>query len=222
MVKGKYIPPYNYCNYRCEKCADLSECTLAAKEVVREAELVGQGKDSKDQKVIFEEVKRVFEETVELLHKIAAKEGISLEEDLEDYFPSPPKAFPLVQLAHRFTKNISLILEENIPVAIVDETSFRDQIADLAWDVNLIPAKLYRASTGKWEAEREEDDLIKEISREDSFRSAEVVSKTLNNCLDILGEISKVVLDRREKVNQAIHLGNNLRMRLYQEFRSLR
>lgn len=222
MVKEKYIPPYNYCNYRCEKCADLSECTLAAKEVVREAELVAQGKDSKDQKVIFEEVKSVFEETVELLHKIAAKEGISLEEDLEDYFPSPPEAFPLVQLAHRFTKNISLILEENIPVAIVDETSFRDQIADLAWDVNLIPAKLYRALTGKWEAEREEDDLIKEISREDSFRSAEVVSKTLNNCLDILGEISKVVLDRRKKVNQAIHLGNNLRMRLYQEFRSLR
>lgn len=221
-MKEKYIPPYNYCNYRCEKCPNLGECTLADKEAAREAELVAQGKDPKDQKVIFEEVQHTFGETVELLHKIVAKEGISLEEDLEDYSPPSPEAFPLVQLAHRFTKNISLILEENIPVVIADETSFRDQITDLAWDVNLIPAKLYRVLTGKWEAEREEDDLIKEISREDSFRSAEVASKPINNCLDILGEISKAALARREKVSQAIHLGNNLKMHLYQEFRTLR
>lgn len=222
-MKEKYIPPYNYCNYRCEKCANLRECTLATKEVVREAELVVQGKDPKDQKVIFEEVKHTFEETIELLHKIAAKEGIASEEGLEDYSPPPPpETFPLVQLAQQFNKNISLILEENIPVAIADETSFRNQITDLAWDANLIPAKLYRALTGKWEAEREEDDLIKEISREDSFRSVEVASKALNNCLDILGEISKVALDRREKVSQVIHLGNNLKRHLCQEFRTLR
>lgn len=171
-MKEKYIPPYNYCNYRCEKCPNLRECTLAAKETVREAELVTQGKDPKDQKVVFEEVKHIFEETTKLLYKIVAKEGISLDEDLEDYSPPPPETFPLVELAYQFTKDIHSILEENIPVAIADEISFREQITDLVWDANLIPAKLYRASTGKWEAEREEDDLIKEISWEDSLRSA--------------------------------------------------
>lgn len=217
-MKEKFIPPYNYCNYRCEKCPDLRDCTVVAKEVVREAELVVQGKDPEDQKVIFEQVKHVFEETIELLHKIAAEEEISLDGDLQDYSPPAPEAFLLVQLAHQFNKNISSILEEDIPVAIDNQTRFREQITDLAWDANLIPAKLYRALTGKWEAERETDNLMKEVGREDSLRSAEVASKALNNCLDILGEVSKVVLDGREKVSQLIDLGKNLKTHLYEEF----
>lgn len=63
---------------------------------------------------------------------------------------------------------------------------------------------------------------MKEISWEDSFRSAEVALKALNNCLDILEELSKVTLDRREKVNQAILLGNSLKNGLYQKFPTLR
>lgn len=44
-MKEEYVPPYNYCNYRCEKCPDLKNCTLASMEMIREAELVAQGKD---------------------------------------------------------------------------------------------------------------------------------------------------------------------------------
>lgn len=156
---------------------------------------------------------------MKLLHEIADKEGISLEEeDLKGYSPPTIETFPLVQLAYEFTKRVFSILEESIPLVVSDENSFREQVTDLAWDANIIPAKLYRAFTGKWEAEREEDISMREVSMEDSLRSAQVALKSLNNCLNILKKISEAALDKGEKVNETIVLGNNLKTALYEEF----
>lgn len=217
-MKEGYIPPYNYCNYRCENCGHLGKCRLASMELVREAELVAEGKDPQDQSVVWDEVKRNFEDALIMLRKMAAEEGVSLEEEaLKADSSAEPETFPLVELAMQFARSISSILGEDISIVISDQAAFKERIGDLAWDANIVPAKLYRAVSGKWEAGREED-FLRETSLEDAFLSAGVALKALDNCLEILEEISRGALQKREELGQIVSLGNGLRTSIREEF----
>jgi hypothetical protein len=214
----EHVAPYNYCNYRCEKCSYLDNCRLALLELVREAELVAEGKDPQDQVVVWDEVKRNFEDTLIMLRKMAAAEGISLEEkELNDDPSSEPETLPLVEVATQFARGISSILREDISIVISDEPAFKERIGDLAWDANIVPAKLFRAMSGKREA-GSEGDFLGETSLEDAFLSAGVALKALDNCLEILEEISRGALQKREELGQIVSLGNGLRASIREEF----
>jgi hypothetical protein len=123
----------------------------------------------------------------------------------------------LVEVATEFARRIRSVLNSDLSIAISDPATFERRVADLSWDANIVPAKLYRAMSGKWEAEQE-DDFLKEASLEDASRSAEVALKALDNCLDILEEVSAGALEKRGEIEEIVSLGDSLRTSIREEF----
>lgn len=218
----KFKPlPFNYCNYRCEKCGDSLACPVATGESVRKLEKVGNGNDPGDLATLGQDVAQSLQDAVDLLEKIALEEGISLsEEDLDRVeSPPPPETFPLVRLSEKFRKETSRLLEQDLATVVLDEVAFKERIEELVWNLTLISAKLYRALSGKWYAERVEEESGA-FDLQDSVRSAQVALRALESNLAILNELNSAVLGDG-KIIEIICLAENLKKSIFQEFPDL-
>lgn len=117
---------YNYCNRWCEKCNFTNRCMLASVE---------NANNQKDEKNIFENIKKSFEIATELLNEWAEKEGMKLDKILENTEAKDfQEAFdevnnhPLNKESKTYIKKIDHFLQHHKEAINLEQENLIDQI----------------------------------------------------------------------------------------------
>ncbi len=176
---SQFIPGiYNYCDRWCERCPMTAKCYLFWQERGRQAAHRTAGRDPYDWDVVVEDVRKSFQQALEMLREAAEEHGIDLDHlpRVENASPDP-SAHPLQQraeayleTAHAFVKDLHRRLEgehatlEQRAMVLGPERvagEYRD-ILDarkvISWYHTLIPAKVHRALSSKMEADQDDDE----------------------------------------------------------------
>ncbi len=183
------VPKFNYCDYRCERCDEASECAVNKKIKLSRLKHVLAGKDPDSMETALEEMGEGLQEAMEMIAKAAEEQGIdlsSLEADADQHAApmDAAKDHPLFKKGIEFCAlcgDYLAVCKERLLVTPELEALFHD-IEAVRF---LIPAKTGRALAHT-------DD---EYSIEDSRATVELILRCLSNCTQTL---EKIVLLRPE------------------------
>jgi|UniRef100_A0A7C4XFU6 DNA-directed RNA polymerase specialized sigma24 family protein len=138
--------PYNYCDYRCERCDEREYCRVYKENQERLLQHYLKGEDPNDPEVFLNDLKEIFEKTKDMIRKAAEEQGIDLEdleeipeEEIEEFDPHNyviyNLAYDYFDQAHKLIKKLE---KEGIPEEIAEE------FEDFVWYHTLLVAKAGR------------------------------------------------------------------------------
>jgi len=202
--------PYNYCDYRCDKCEFKDECTVYADELETQEE----GKDT------FEVLSDSLQEAHEMLEQMIEEQDIDIsDEEVEEEMNArhairedvANKA--VVKLAYDYLKKIDDFFKEYKEQYIIPAV-LSDAFSDLDWYKTLIPVKMQRTLNSFLQfalLDRE----YPEFSLEDAYHTSEVVYKALWKSLSALRELKAALTDYSDTLTDL----ENLLLEITNEFR---
>ncbi|MFB3892253.1 MAG: hypothetical protein ACE15C_09540 [Phycisphaerae bacterium] len=197
---------HNYCDKWCERCDFTGRCRVFDDTERSNRRHRAKGRDPDDMNVVFKDVSRNFEKTFRMLARWAKKNNIDLDQmakdsDEEEAMARRKKALdknPLVKAAMDYMSKCHELLKElkdafntwrdeiesraeymDVRRDARDLAAIREAIEVVGWDHTMIPAKVRRAMSGKYEADLEEKDEYADIRMEDATGSAHVARKCL-------------------------------------------
>jgi hypothetical protein len=161
--------PFNYCDYRCDRCDEQAKCRVFKEEQERLLEHYAKGEDSNDPEVFLQDMHKIFEKTKEMLEKTAAEQGINLGElPLEEAKQVEPETYVVYNCAHDYFEQAHLFIKklekEGSPASVEDD------VEDLVWYHTLIAAKTGRLVSGF-------EDEIDEVQKIDEEGTLKVINK---------------------------------------------
>lgn len=140
----EYTPsPYNYCDYRCDRCEYQETCKVYKDEQERLLEHYVRGEDPHDPDIFMNDMKDIFDETRQMIVNIAQEEGFDIDsiEDVE--VPRvDPKEFVLYRLVREYSNEAHGFLKQLREEGITEEAE--EAYDDLMWYHTLIVAKTGR------------------------------------------------------------------------------
>jgi len=174
-------PPFNYCDYRCERCEEQENCRVYKEDQERILKHYSKGEDPYDPKVIFNDVSEILHRTKDMLKKDIEKYGINLDEISKTEVPeSKPEDYVIYQLAEEYYKKANALIKELERTGIPETIS--EKFEDLIWYHTLIVAKTGRLVSGF------DDDLENELSKIEEEGTLKVINKAI--------ALSRTALDR--------------------------
>jgi hypothetical protein len=220
-MKEKFkAAPYNYCDYRCDRCEEQERCRVFKEDQERLLEHYTKGEDPYDPQIFVNDLKAIFQKTEDMLKDIAEKEGIDLgkQPEKEPDVKTPevkPEEYAIYRLAVEYSRQahafIKQIEQEGVPETV------REDFSDVVWYHTLIAAKTGRLVSGFIDNFRDEE--TQKIEEEGTLA---VIQKCLDlsrgglehmlgelpdhfynltDLLDLLGKIERQVQsDIRQKV----------------------
>lgn len=183
---------FNYCDYRCERCEDANDCMLYKQERASRFKHVLKGEDPDDMKVVMQDVGENLCDAFAKIRQFAEEEGIDLmpspeidaeyerEKERTEYHPLYKKGCEFYERCGKFIETCNKML-----VITPEIQGFFD---DLKWNRNLIPPKTARALPLV-------DD---EVENEDSRKTAELIIRILERCIESLKKIAYYRPESRE------------------------
>lgn len=140
-------PPFNYCDYRCDRCEEQERCRVFKEEQERLLSHYVKGEDPNDPQIFVKDIQNIFERTQQMIMKMAREHGVDVD-NLKTSEPPEidPNAYVIYRLAHEYYKHArSFITElEHAGIPAMLEEEFRD----LVWYHTLIVAKSGRLVSG--------------------------------------------------------------------------
>ncbi|MEO0095298.1 MAG: hypothetical protein ABIL66_05335 [candidate division WOR-3 bacterium] len=140
----KFKPgPYNYCDYRCDRCSETDSCRVYKENQERLLQHYLKGEDPNDPKIFMSDLKEIFEKTQEMIIKAAKEHGIDLN-DIPKVEPEEidPHTYVVYNLAYEYFdrahKLIKKLEKEGVPEEIEEEFD------DFIWYHTLLVAKVGR------------------------------------------------------------------------------
>jgi len=146
--ENKFKPsPFNYCDYRCDRCDEKENCRVYKENQERLLEHYVKGEDPHDPNVLFNDLKKIFAKTKNMIKDTAEKKGINIEELSDDKVAEVnPEEYVIYRLAYEYFKEANAFIKElertGIPLGIEED------FADLVWYHTLIAAKAGRLVSG--------------------------------------------------------------------------
>lgn len=202
--------PYNYCDYRCEKCEFKDKCTVYAKELEAEEE----GKDT------FEVLKDSLQEAHEMLDQMLEEQDIDISDvDVEEEMKAlraireDVANKPVVKLAFDYLSKIDDFFKEYKEQYIIP-VLLSDAFSDLDWYKTLIPVKMQRTLNSFLQFALMEKEYP-EFPLEDAYHTSEVVYKGLWKSLSALRELKAALTDYSDILTEL----ENLLIEITNEFR---
>jgi hypothetical protein len=153
-------PPYNYCDYRCDRCDNQENCRVFKEDQERLLDHYAKGEDPYDPQIFMNDLKEIFQKTEAMLKGLAEEEGSSFEDltpDAADQKIPQVKpdeyilhrlAFEYSRQAHAFIKQLE---QEGVPESV------REDFSDVVWYHTLIAAKTGRLVSGFIDDLRDEE-----------------------------------------------------------------
>lgn len=153
-------PPYNYCDYRCDRCDKQENCRVFKEDQERLLDHYTKGEDPYDPQVFMNDLKEIFQKTEAMLKDIADEKGVGFEDltpeaaDLKipevkpDGYVLHRLAFEYSRQAHAFIKQLE---QEGVPESV------REDFSDMVWYHTLIAAKTGRLVSGFIDDLRDEE-----------------------------------------------------------------
>lgn len=216
MTKGHKPPPFNYCDYRCDRCAEQTSCRVFKDDQERLLDHYRKGEDPYDPKIFMKDLKEIFSNTEKMIRKMAKEQGIDLDEADNVEVPEvDPEQYVVYRLAYSYFQEASALVK-TLEKTGVPET-MRSEYDDFVWYHTLIAAKTGRLVSGFIDDFLDEEFTeIEEQGTIGVIRKGIVSSKnalqsmlnelpdhlyTIADLLDILKRIEKQLeLDIRQKV----------------------
>lgn|GEM_PF-637322 len=171
--KKSRSPPFNYCDYRCERCAEQENCRVYKDDRDRMLEHYVKGEDPYDPKVFADDLKEIFEKTSKMISRMAEEENIDLGAVPEEEVPkADPDSYIIYRLAHQYCMDAHALVKkkrhEGIPQCIEEEWG------DFVWYHTLLPAKTARLVSGFID-----DDLEREWRKAEEDGTISVIVKSI-------------------------------------------
>ncbi|MGD8978688.1 MAG: hypothetical protein PVI51_07890 [candidate division WOR-3 bacterium] len=140
-------PPFNYCDYRCDRCDRQENCRVHKDDQERLLDHYRKGEDPYDPKIFMDDLKEIFGKTEKMIRKMAEEQGIDLEETSDEQVPEvKPEEYMIYRLAYSYFK------EANALVKILEKTGIPEtsqpDFDDFVWYHTLIAAKTGRLVSG--------------------------------------------------------------------------
>jgi hypothetical protein len=204
-----YIPPYNYCDRMCDRCAiDKSKCLLYQTEMDERLhrEIDGLGEPTPE-----ETVDRILKDTrlaLEMVEEQAKEMGVDVQgvrREAEEETPRERRELPpIVQEAALLARGVSEFLRDH-------GRDFPEEAAYLRRNLTLPGAKLGRASTP----------ALDEIESADSILQAQVVHRVLSGMASALESIRRARPTLGDLVIDLFRLIQSLRVEIEDRWLSL-
>ncbi len=216
MAKKFKPGPYNYCDYRCERCDEKDICKVYKENQERLLEHYLKGEDPNDPEVFLNDLKKIFEKTQEMIKQAAAEQGIDFNEIPDREFEEvDPHTYVIYNLASEYFERAHKLTKELETKGVPEE--IEEEFEDFVWYHTLLVAKIGRLVSSfddeffDAEAREIEEEGTLQVINKGIALSKNALSKMLNelpddfqdivDLLDILKRLEKQIkTDIRKKV----------------------
>lgn len=138
--------PYNYCDYRCDRCDERLDCRVFREEQARLQEHYDRGEDPYDPEIFMADLKRIFQQTEAMIIHAAEQENVNLEDNDEIPVREEPEQYVLYRQAFEYRRQAKALIR--LIEADQQPDTIREAFADLIWYHTLIAAKAGRLVSG--------------------------------------------------------------------------
>lgn len=140
-------PPFNYCDYRCDRCDEQENCRVFKDDQERLLDHYRKGEDPYDPEIFMGDLRQIFSRTEKMIRKAAQEHGINLEgiED-EDMPEVNPEEYLVYRLAYKYFETASAFIKTLEGIGITE--NIKPYYDDLVWYHTLIAAKSGRLVSG--------------------------------------------------------------------------
>uniref|UniRef100_A0A7C4X7P3 Uncharacterized protein n=1 Tax=candidate division WOR-3 bacterium TaxID=2052148 RepID=A0A7C4X7P3_UNCW3 len=143
MAKKFKPGPYNYCDYRCERCNERDNCRVYKENSERLLEHYIKGEDPNDPQVLFNDLKEIFDKTEQMIKKAAEEQGIDLDEISKEEIPEiDPHSYVIYNLAYEYFRCANELIKKLNRAGIPEEIG--EEFEDFVWYHTLLVAKIGR------------------------------------------------------------------------------
>ncbi len=174
MAERFKLGPYNYCDYRCERCNEKDDCKVYKENQERLLEHYLKGEDPNDPDVFLNDLKQIFEKTQELLKQAAAEQGIDLNEvpDAEIELIDP-HTYVIYNLAYEYFGRAHKLIKKLEAEGVPDE--IEEEFEDFVWYHTLLVAK-----TGRLVSSFDDDFFDPKTKEVEVEGTLQVINKAIN------------------------------------------
>jgi hypothetical protein len=140
-------PPFNYCDYRCDRCEEREHCRVYRDDQERLLDHYRKGEDPYDPKVFMNDLKEIFGKTEKMIRKMAKEQNIDLDETSDAEVPEvDPEEYVIYRLAYNYFREASTFIKLLEKTGVPD--TLQSDLDDLVWYHTLIAAKTGRLVSG--------------------------------------------------------------------------
>lgn len=140
-------PPFNYCDYRCDRCDEQERCRVYKDDQERLLDHYRKGEDPYDAKVFMNDLKEIFGKTEKMIRKIAKEQGVDLDTTSDGDIPEVnPEDYVIYRLAYQYFKEASAFVKELEGVGMPE--TMQADYDDFVWYHTLLAAKAGRLVSG--------------------------------------------------------------------------
>lgn len=206
-------PPFNYCDYRCDRCEHRETCRVYNDDQKRLLDHYCRGEDPYDPKIFMDDLQAIFAKTKEMIRNMADNEGIDLssapDEEVQEVDPEEyvvyNLAFEYAREAHDFCKKLE---QDELSEAA------REAHEDLKWYHGLIAAKTGRLVSGFMDDFLDDD--LKKIEEDGTLS---VIYKGINQSKAALGVLLNELPEHLHTIADLISLLKELERHLQADCR---
>jgi hypothetical protein len=175
MPDKKYKPsPYNYCDYRCERCDEKDNCRVYKDNAERVLQHYLKGENPDDPEVFLNDLHNIFAKTKGMIKDMAEKQGIDIDVSPDEQVPEVnPEEYTIYCIAHEYFKEASSFIKELQTSGMPN--SIEEDFSDLVWYHTLIAAKSGRLVSGFID-----DFFDEEIQKVEEEGTLNVINKGIN------------------------------------------
>jgi hypothetical protein len=197
MSAQRKLPPFNYCDYRCERCDERENCRVYKESEERLLNHYAKGEDPYDPEIFLSDLKQIFAKTNTMLQDMAKKRGISIENPDDEKMPEVnPNEYVIHRLAHEYYTQTNIFIRELERIGIPE--TIQEAFQDLVWYHTLIVAKTGRLVSGfideyDEEFQKQEEEGTVAVIQKGIDASRKALDSMLNELPDHLYTIADVM-----------------------------
>ncbi len=174
-------PPFNYCDYRCDRCDEREKCRVYKDDQERLLDHYRKGEDPYDPEIFVNDLKEIFGKTKKMIRKMAQEQGIDLETASDEEVPEiNPEEYVIYRLAYQYFKEANAFIKELENAGIPE--NIKQDFDDVVWYHTLIAAKAGRLVSGFID-----DFLDEEVTKLEEDGTIKVIRKGI--------DLSKIALE---------------------------
>jgi hypothetical protein len=206
-------PPFNYCDYRCDRCDEQENCRVFKDDQERLLDHYRKGEDPYDPEVFMNDLKKIFSRTEKMIRKAAREHGVDLEGVEEDDVPEvDPEEYVIYRLAYRYFEEANVFIKALEKIGIPE--NIKSHYDDLVWYHTLIAAKSGRLVSGFID-----DFLDEEISSIEEEGTVSVIKKGIRLSRNALESMLSEFPEQLHAIAGLVEILNQIEKQLESDIR---
>ncbi len=206
-------PPFNYCDYRCDRCDEQENCRVFRDDQERLLDHYRKGEDPYDPEIFMNDLREIFSRTEKMIKKAAQEHGIDLDGVSEEEIPEvDPEEYVIYRLAYKYFEEANAFIKTLEKCGIPD--NIRSHYDDLVWYHTLIAAKSGRLVSGFI------DDLLDdEVSNIEEEGTVSVIRKGIRLSKNALESMLSEFPDQLHTIADLMEILNQIEKQMESDIR---